>query len=112
MSRRDLTPLPPVNRLTLAQVLGIAVRTLDRLEDQGVIAPTKQGKGGRASEYDLSASVQAFLAHERKQTEPREQSSLSAAKLRLAQSKAREAERQEKVRDGLLITREQVVEEG
>jgi phage terminase Nu1 subunit (DNA packaging protein) len=112
MSRRDLTPLPLVNRLTLAAVLGIGIRTLDRLEDQGVIAPAKQGKGGRASEYDLSVSVVAFIEHERKSTAPKEQSGLSAAKLRLAEAKAREAEHEEQVRTGLLIKREQVIEEG
>jgi DNA-binding transcriptional MerR regulator len=49
--------------MTLAKVLGISVRSLATLEAEGVLVPTRRGKGRRASEYALGPAVQAYVEH-------------------------------------------------
>jgi hypothetical protein len=44
----------------------MGLRTFDRLESEGVIAAASPGRGGRPSLYDLTVTVPAYLAHERK----------------------------------------------
>ena len=56
MTPREALPL--VTRRQVVQVLGkgIGARTFDRLESEGVLTPTRRGKGGRPSLYDLTAA--------------------------------------------------------
>jgi hypothetical protein len=44
-------------------VLGISDRTFSRLEAEGVLVPTTPGVGRRPSEWDLTVTVPAYLAH-------------------------------------------------
>jgi hypothetical protein len=47
-------------------VLGLGLRTFDRLVSEGVLVATRTGRGGRASLFDLREIVPSFIAHERK----------------------------------------------
>jgi phage terminase Nu1 subunit (DNA packaging protein) len=63
--------LPLVPRRTACAVLAIGLRTFDRLESEGILVAAQPGRGGRASMYDLTALVPAYLNHERKQAASR-----------------------------------------
>jgi phage terminase Nu1 subunit (DNA packaging protein) len=90
---------------TAARVLGIAVRTFERLEQLEVIKPRTQGKRGKAGTYDLAVVVQAYIRRqaEEKPESPRDARDRSQAELnRLRLAKERRA----------LLPREAVVSEG
>lgn len=61
----DRTPVRPlhVDRPTLARVLGVSLRTVANLEAATVVRPVTRGRGGRASRYDLAATVPSYIAH-------------------------------------------------
>lgn len=53
-----------VHALEARQILGgVAERTFRTLEAERVIAPVRRGRGGRASVYDLTVLVPAYLGH-------------------------------------------------
>lgn len=53
--------LESVDRQTLARIMGVSIRTLDRLEGQGVIEPASRGRGGRPSLYNALTEVPAWI---------------------------------------------------
>lgn len=94
-----------VQRGTAARVLGIGVRTFERLEQLGVVAPLTLGKRGKASTYDLAVVVPAYLRHQQNEKpeapkDRRDRSQAELNELRLARERS------------LLLPREQVVSDG
>lgn len=90
---------------TAARVLGIAVRTFERLEQLEVLKPHAAGRRGKAASYDLAVVVPAYIRRqaEEKPESPRDARDRSQAELnRLRLAKERRA----------LLPREQVVSEG
>lgn len=90
---------------TAARVLGIAVRTFERLEQLEVLKPHAAGRRGKAATYDLAVVVPAYIRRqgEEKPESPRDARDRSQAELnRLRLAKERRA----------LLPREQVVSEG
>lgn len=90
---------------TAARVLGIAVRTFERLEQLEVLKPHVTGRRGKAAVYDLAVVVPAYVRRqaEEKPESPRDARDRSQAELnRLRLAKERRA----------LLPREQVVAEG
>lgn len=66
MARPPAKRLPKVTRVQLAAILGASLRTIGTLEATGVLTPSRRGRGGRPSLYDLTEAVPAFIEHERK----------------------------------------------
>ncbi len=50
-----------VDRPTLARVLGVSVRSIDRLETSGILVPVGKPRRGTPSRYDLVIAVPAFI---------------------------------------------------
>ncbi len=72
-----------VNRPAAARVIGVSVRTFERLEAAGTLTPTFRGRRGQQSSYDLATLVPAYLRHVRelKPQMPRDRRDLAVARL-------------------------------
>ncbi len=96
-------------RQELAAVLGISNRQTFVLEADGVIAPARRGKGGRASTFDLTTAVPAYLAHQlRDATADLDSLSLDAERAALAREQRRKIERENAVHDAKLLPADDV----
>jgi len=87
----------------------MSTRTFDRLEAEGIVAPTRQGRGGRPSLYSLTVVVPAYLGYlgqSRPATEDRE------ARARRDRSAAELNELKIAELRGALLPREAVVRDG
>jgi hypothetical protein len=120
-SRRGRTPattkkatekapsLALVRRPLARKILGgLAERTFAGLEAEGVLVAAKRGRGGRASEYDVTVIVPAYLAYVSKQRPTPERD----ARARRDMSQANLTELKLSRERGELVDREAVVKEG
>lgn len=57
------SPQLTIDRSALARVLGVSVRQIGVLESSGHIVPSVRGRGGRASRYDLTEVVPAYITY-------------------------------------------------
>lgn len=83
-----------IKRIAAERLLVLPHRSFARLEAEGVIVPTKRGRGSVASLYDVSVIVPAYIAHLKAQSARqkeqdararREQSQAELNELRLAE---------------------------
>jgi phage terminase Nu1 subunit (DNA packaging protein) len=64
-----LARLHPVTRAQLAAVLGVSVRSVDRVEADGAIQPTSPARRGSPSLFDLAQAVPAYVAYRKRMGE-------------------------------------------
>lgn len=98
--------LKPVTRPSLAKLLKLSERTLERYEAAGVFKPTARPVRGRTSRYALSAVLPLILAHVSKPQAPTEtKARKEAADLRRAEAAAETAELRAAVARAELVNR-------
>jgi hypothetical protein len=99
-----------VHRVEAREILGkVPDRTFARLEAEGIIIPSKRGKPGVPSVYDLAVIVPAYVAH-LKTAQPANAEKAARARRERSQADLNEQRLAEKQKE--LIPREQVVREG
>jgi phage terminase Nu1 subunit (DNA packaging protein) len=98
-----------VNRTDAERILGVPQRTFARLEAEGVVIPSRRGKPGVPSEYDLATIVPAYIDHlkasigkngDRQSRARRDQSQAELNELRLAERRKELLLREDVVREG------------
>lgn len=87
----------------------IPERTFARLESEGVVVPFIQGKGGRASVYDLAEIVPAYLLHLKAAT-PAGADRVARARRDVSQAELNEIRLEERRKE--VLPRDQVVADG
>jgi phage terminase Nu1 subunit (DNA packaging protein) len=106
--------LPLVPRRETVKVLGVGLRTFDRLESEGVVVPARPGKGGRPSLYDLTVTVPGYIAHlghprgtaeDRDARARRDRSQAELNELRLARERRALLPRDQVAREGQAFTK-------
>jgi hypothetical protein len=93
--RCSILPLPP-----LARLLGLSLRTAERLAQQGVLVRVSRGR------YDVPGSIQSYIAHMLTQApgQPEEQTGdLVEARRRLYEAQTRRIHLENETRQGELI---------
>lgn len=101
--------LPLVDRKTLAHILAVRPRTIDRLVGEGALAPEVRGRAGRPSRYRVEACVPAYLAHVTRAPAPGDAQAARAARDQ-AQAELTRLRLEERRRE--LLPRSQVIREG
>ena len=90
-----------VPRKDMPGLLGISLRTFIDLESKGIVTPAVRGRSHRSGQYDVRATIRAYLAHREKES-PRD---------RLFRLQADKVELDVKVRAGELLEASSVDQE-
>lgn len=101
-------------RTQLAQILGVSVRQVSTLEADRIIAPSLRGRGGKASQFDVPETVQAYLQYRLRESSPQAGGALDLDMERaaLAREQRRKLEMANDETEGRLLARQDVVRAG